>query len=137
MSRLIRVVIESPYAGDVEANVAYAKRCVLDSLRRGEAPYASHLFFTQPGLLDDLKPEERRLGMESGFAWGEAASVVAVYIDRGLSSGMREGIVAAGRRGARIEVRALDHEVTTQMLEAVYELIEIRDTGSDERSETK
>ena len=41
---MILVVIESPYAGDVEANVAYAKRCVLDCLRLGEAPYASHLF---------------------------------------------------------------------------------------------
>ncbi len=53
------VVIESPYAGDVQANVAYAKRCVADCLRRGESPYASHLFFTQDGILDDLKPEER------------------------------------------------------------------------------
>lgn len=44
------VVVESPYAGDVERNVAYAKRCVLDCLKRGEAPYASHLFFTQSGV---------------------------------------------------------------------------------------
>ena len=63
-----RVVIESHYAGDVEANLAYAKRCVHDCLARGEAPYASHLLFTQAGILDDLIPEERRRGIESGFA---------------------------------------------------------------------
>lgn len=28
------VILESPYAGDVEANVAYARRCVRDSLLR-------------------------------------------------------------------------------------------------------
>ena len=137
VSRRPLVVIESPYAGDVEANVAYAKRCVLDSLRRGEAPYASHLFFTQPGLLDDLKPEERRLGMESGFAWGEAASVVGVYVDRGISSGMREGIAAAARRGAHIEVRALDREVTRDELHAVFKAAGRPQTAIDERSETK
>jgi hypothetical protein len=26
------VILESPYAGDVEANVAYARRCLRDSL---------------------------------------------------------------------------------------------------------
>jgi hypothetical protein len=48
------VIIESPYAGDVEPNVAYAKAAVLDCLSRGEAPYASHLFFTQDGILNAL-----------------------------------------------------------------------------------
>lgn len=67
------VVIESPYTGDVEGNVAYAKRCVMDCLKRGEAPYASHLFFTQPGILDDLKPEERMRGILAGLAWAVAA----------------------------------------------------------------
>jgi len=37
------VVIESPYAGDIEANVKYARECMSDCLKRGEAPIASHL----------------------------------------------------------------------------------------------
>ena len=37
------VIVESPYAGDVEANEEYARQCVRDSLMRGEAPIASHL----------------------------------------------------------------------------------------------
>ena len=44
------VILESPYAGDVAANVKYARRCVRDSLSRGEAPIASHLLYTQPGM---------------------------------------------------------------------------------------
>jgi hypothetical protein len=103
-----RVVIESPYAGDVARNVAYARRCVLDCLRRGEAPYASHLFFTQEGLLDDLRPEERQLGIEAGLAWGEGADLVAFYLDLGVSSGMRRGYRAAMARDALVEARHLD-----------------------------
>ena len=34
MTRL--VILESPYAGDVPANVAYARACLRDSLMRGE-----------------------------------------------------------------------------------------------------
>ena len=121
-----RVTIESPYAGDVAANVAYAKRCVLDCLRRGEAPYASHLFFTQPGLLDDLDPEQRRLGIEAGLVWQRSSNIVAVYVDRGISEGMRQGIAAAAARGAHIEVRALDREVTREDLNTVMRSVGLR-----------
>ena len=38
-----RVIIESPYAGEIDKNTAYARRCMRDSLDRGEAPFASHL----------------------------------------------------------------------------------------------
>ena len=107
-----RVVIESPYAGDVAGNVAYAKRCVLDSLRRGEAPYASHLFFTQEGLLDDDDPDERAAGIEAGLAWGASADEVAFYVDRGISRGMRQGFDAAKARGAAVRIRAIDRKVT-------------------------
>lgn len=114
------VVIESPLAGDVAGNRAYAKRCVLDCLSRSEAPYASHLFFDQPGILDDLVPEQRKLGIEAGFAWGASASLVAIYVDRGISRGMKLGIAAARARGADIEVRALDREVTADDLALVF-----------------
>ena len=40
-----RVVIESPYAGDVKRNRAYLKACLRDSLARGEFPFASHAVF--------------------------------------------------------------------------------------------
>ncbi|AKU93340.1 hypothetical protein AKJ09_00072 [Labilithrix luteola] len=101
-------VIESPYAGDIKKNIEYAKKCVLDCLRRGEAPYASHLFFTQDGLLDDTVPEQRKQGMEAGFAWGEKGAQRAVYIDRGLSSGMMAGIAEAVERGQKVVFRSIE-----------------------------
>lgn len=82
------VIIESPYAGDIETNVTYAKSAVHDCLLRGEAPIASHLLFTQPGILDDGKPEERKLGIAAGLAWHEVCDTVVFYTDRGWSRGM-------------------------------------------------
>ncbi len=99
------VVIESPYSGDVERNTAYLKECIKDSLKRGEAPYASHLFYTQ--VLDDTVPEERKQGMEAGFAWGQKADLVAVYTDLGMSGGMKIGIEVAEKTGKTIEYRTL------------------------------
>lgn len=103
-----RVLVESPFAGDVEANVAYLKECLKDSLSRGEAPYASHLFYTQ--FLDDEIPEERALGIDAGLAWGMAAELTAVYQDRGISRGMIYGIEAAEAAGRPIEYRNIEKE---------------------------
>jgi hypothetical protein len=59
---MIPVVIESPYAGDVERNLRYVRACMRDCLLRGEAPYASHALYTQPDVLCDEIPEERQYG---------------------------------------------------------------------------
>ena len=101
------VIIESPYAGEVEANVEYARRCVRDALSRGEAPIASHLLYTQPGILNDDMPEERAWGIEAGLAWLKVAEASVVYIDRGISGGMRLGIEAAMKAGITIEYREI------------------------------
>lgn len=82
------VVVESPYAGDVERNVHYARRALADCLSRGEAPIASHLLYTQPGVLNDNVPEERALGIDAGLRWAEEAEYVIFYVDYGWSSGM-------------------------------------------------
>lgn len=100
-----RVIIESPYAGDIERNTAYARRALADSLRRGEAPIASHLLYTQPGVLDDGDPDERRLGIEAGLAWGPVADLTAVYADLGFTPGMEQGIDRAVNEGRPVEVR--------------------------------
>jgi len=77
--------------------------------RRNEenAPFGSHLLYAQDGILDDTNPEERRLGMAAGFAWGGVADLVAVYTDRGISGGMWKGIEVAKGRGTPIEYRKL------------------------------
>jgi hypothetical protein len=102
------VVIESPFAGDVEKNIAYARAAVSDCLKRGEAPIASHLLYTQPGILDDTIPEERALGIEAGLLWGEKAEMTVVYVDRGISKGMTYGIERAHRAGRPVEHRSLE-----------------------------
>lgn len=115
-----RVVIESPYAGDVEKNVAYARKCVMDCLRRGEAPYASHLFFTQDGLLDDDNPAERALGIKAGFEWGKSADKVVVYTDLGVSRGMEKGIQFARSKAKVIEYRSFSEPATEGELTSAF-----------------
>jgi len=86
------VIIESPYAGNIERNVAYALAAMRDSLLRGEAPYASHLLYTQDGVLDDGVQEQREIGLAAGWAFAQVADVIAVYADLGISEGMQRGI---------------------------------------------
>jgi hypothetical protein len=102
-----RVLIESPYAGDIKRNVEYAKECVKDCLRRGESPYASHLFFTQDGILNDDIPEERRQGIMAGLAWEDVADMVAIYADFGVTDGMKIGLDRHKKNLKYIEVRYL------------------------------
>ena len=101
------VLIESPFAGDVERNLAYLRAAMRDCLLRGEAPFASHALYTQPGVLDDDKAEERALGIEAGLAWGARADATVVYVDRGISSGMQQGIARAHAEGRPVERRTL------------------------------
>jgi hypothetical protein len=101
------VVIESPLAGDVVRNVAYAKAAMRDCLARGEAPYASHLLFAQDGILDDTVPSEREQGISAGLAWGAKADLTAVYVDLGTSPGMLRGVARADDEGRPVETRRI------------------------------
>ena len=101
------VIVESPFAGDVERNIRYARAAIAHSLSLGEAPIASHLLYTQPGILDDTVPAERRKGIDAGLAWGRVAELSAVYADLGITEGMAEGIRRAEREGRAHEVRYL------------------------------
>ena len=101
------VIIESPYAGDVEKNIKYARLCMRDSFMRGEYPFASHLLFTQDGILDDNINEERMLGINAGLEWGKNAFKTVVYTDYGISKGMQYGIDDAIKNNRQIEYRSL------------------------------
>jgi len=103
-----RVVLESPYAGNVERHVRYAREALADSLARGEAPIASHLLHTQ--VLDDTQPAQRQVGVRAGHAWITMADAVVVYADLGLSPGMRMGMAVAELRGVPVEHRFLRGE---------------------------
>lgn len=109
-----KVVIESPFAGNenhsTEEHIDYARKCMSDCLKRGEAPLASHLLYTQSGVLDDSVPEERTLGIQAGFTWNQLADAVVIYTDMGMSSGMKWGIENAKANGTPIEYRSLNKE---------------------------
>lgn len=105
------VVVETPFAhkkGDRDALkrvLRYMRAALRDCLMRGEAPFASHAIYTQPGVLDDHVPEQRDQGIEAGLAWGERADARVVYGDLGISGGMAIGIAKAERLGQPIEYR--------------------------------
>ena len=104
------VILESPYGGNIADNVEYARKCVRDCLCRGEAPIASHLLYTQRGILKDDIIEERRLGINAGLAWLKVADASVVYVDLGVSAGMLEGIFMAQSRGVPIEFRRIEDD---------------------------
>jgi hypothetical protein len=87
-----RVIVETPYAGKSHwriiaffqrtQNRRYARAAVRDSLMRGETPIASHLIYTQPGILRDEIEGERQQGIDAGLAWrGVAESSVVTPIE--------------------------------------------------------
>jgi len=116
------VIIESPLRGDREKHKFYARLCMLDCLRRGEAPFALHVLYDHPDVLDDTKPDQRTLGMQAGFAWGAKADLCAVYEDINIwegtlySSGMIDGIERAKKAGIQVVVRHLPNDIANVFL---------------------
>lgn len=110
------VDIETPYTGTTEEEIArnllYARACVRDSLLQGEIPFASHLFYTQPGILDDDIPVEREMGILAGKELIEGLSgiVTVVYKDLGISRGMQFGIDRAEQNKREVEYRMLGED---------------------------
>jgi hypothetical protein len=102
-----RVIVESPFAGDVALNIRYARACMRDCLLRGEAPFASHLLYPQPGVLNDDDPDDRRLGIQAGFFWKMVAAATVVYTDLGITDGMRKGIDVCAGSDHPVEYRQL------------------------------
>jgi len=107
-----RVIVESPYKArwfwQRWRNRQYARMCLRDCIDRGEAPFASHLLYTQYGVLRDSDPVERERGIAAGLAWGEIADATVVYEDHGITSGMWRGIEAAKNAGRPVERRLIN-----------------------------
>lgn len=96
------VIVESPYAGGSEWAAEYLSLCLAYCVSRGWSPYASHVLLTRPGVLRDSCPAERDVGVQLGFAWRRVADFTVVFIDHGLSEGMRLGIEHADLLGCEI-----------------------------------
>lgn len=117
------VIVESPFKTNTlllsdgksyvcaeDDNVRYARACLRDCLDRGEAPFASHLLYTQEGVLDDADPEERRRGIEAGFEIARTLDRRVFYVDRGFSDGMKWGLLQARELDQPCEIRILGGE---------------------------
>ena len=102
---MITVCIESPLAGDIETNTAYARACLLYCLQRDVAPFASHLLYTQ--VLDDQSQDDRTRGMKAGFTMGDQCDQRWVFTDLGISRGMKSAITRAERLRQPIHEKSL------------------------------
>jgi hypothetical protein len=89
-------------------NVIFAQRCMADCLKRDESVFASHLLYTQPGVLDDDQADERHLGLIAGRRFMAVCDKAVCYVDRGISSGMHGDLEEALRLKTPINFRRLD-----------------------------
>jgi hypothetical protein len=131
-----RVCIESPLRGDYTRNLVYADALMLDSLRRGEAPFLGHLLYTR--VLDDAFIGDRDVGIDAHCAYVLAADHLVVGMDLGPpTDGMQHAIdlaeaheiVAVPRwLGDDWEARLVPSRSPGQgMHEAHYELARLRE----------
>jgi hypothetical protein len=113
-----RVIVESPYQANeyrsIEQHKLYLLHALDDCVRRGEAPFASHLLL--PEILDDRDPVERGIGIKAGWVWGEHADVIACYSQLGVSPGMKESIAHYKDKGIPIEWRAIEDRIVRDIL---------------------
>ena len=93
------VYICSPYAGDIEANIAAARRYSRFAVDARYIPIAPHLLF--PQFLDDANPKERELGLFFGNALMSKCSEVWVFGSR-ISEGMKAEINRAKWKNYRL-----------------------------------
>ncbi|NCB78292.1 MAG: hypothetical protein EOM03_03085 [Clostridia bacterium] len=93
------VYICSPYSGDVERNVAAARRYCRFAVDQGYIPIAPHLLF--PQFLDDNRPDERELGLFFGNALMSKCAEVWVFGSR-ISAGMEAEIKRAKWKDYRL-----------------------------------
>lgn len=111
------VYIASPYAGDVEGNVEFAKAACRLAMAQGSTPVAAHLLY--PQMLDDTVPEQRELGVRLGLKLLEVCSELWLCGSR-ISSGMQEELKAAWKYG--IPVRRIPWETVAGFLQIESEM---------------
>lgn len=93
------VYIASPYAGDVEGNVAFAKAACRYAAAQGYTPVAVHLMY--PQFLDDRVPKEREAGLKMGRRVLAACEEIWLCGER-MSAGMKAEEAEAQRLGIPI-----------------------------------
>jgi len=110
------VFICSPFSADNDAdlfrNIEYAQDASKDAIDRGESPYTPHLFLTQ--ILKDGDQAQRDLSLELAKRWLRRCDGLAVYIDYGVSAGMKGEIAAATAAHIPIWYRGLHDDYSDE-----------------------
>jgi len=93
------VYICSPYAGDIESNVRFARAACRYASAQGCAPVAVHLMY--PRILDDSIPAQRETGIRMGLRVLASCDELWICGSR-ISHGMSCEIAEAERLGIPI-----------------------------------
>ena len=93
------VYIASPFAGDISANIANAKKYCKFAVRRNAIPVAPHLLY--PQFMDDSDTEQRKLGLFFALVLLGKCDELWVCGDT-ISRGMSAEIAKATKRGMPI-----------------------------------
>lgn len=105
------IYVASPYTGDVETNMEYAKEACRTVMESGNAFFAPHLLY--PSVLDDAVPAERQLGIDMGLTMLSKCDELWVFGPR-ISAGMQAEMEEADRLG--IPIRRM--EISEDMLQS-------------------
>lgn len=92
---MAKIYVCSPYSGDIERNIGYARELCRKVVLQGDIPIAPHLYFTQ--FLDDTSAKERELGMAIGLDLLEQCDGIIVGCKYGISKGMAKEIEYMGK----------------------------------------
>jgi len=130
-----RIILESPFAGDVNNNVHYAKALIHKLAHQGYAPSASHLLYTQ--CLNDTLQFDRDLGINKGLDYAHNKDSI-IGIDRGFSTGMKYGVQRAINEGRSYRFETLSEEPSViksvsnlrDITDAVDYIAEMKDTNT-------
>lgn len=87
------VYICSPYRGEVERNLEYARELTRLALDNSFVPITPHLYLTQ--VVDDEDCRERERGMKAGKELLQHCKYILIGSRYGLSEGMLEEIKLA------------------------------------------
>ena len=105
------IYVASPFSGDVEKNIEYAREACRAVMNCGHAFFAPHLLY--PSFLDDTVPEERKRGMDMGLKALARCDELWAFGPE-LSAGMRTEMKEAKRLNIPVRRVELTEELTVQ-----------------------
>lgn len=109
------IYIASPYAGDINKNVAFARSACRYAIDQGHTPIAVHLLY--PQMLDDSDPAERETGLRLGRRVLESCDELWMCGST-TSQGMLAELEAAEDLG--LTIQHISHEQITGEPAPVY-----------------